>query len=309
VNVDIYLPIAEMSVNVLTMIGLGVLVGFVSGLFGVGGGFLMAPVLVSLGIPPSVAVASQAGHVLATSTSSVMSYSQSDSVDYRMGAVMAAGGVVGAIIGVEIFRILRLLGQIDLVVSVAYLLVLGSIGGMMLNESLSAMLRRRKGESPPRPKVKRPVWIYGLPFKMRFARSGLYMSFIPPAGIGLLVGILSAMMGVGGGFLIVPAMIYILRMKASVVVGTSLFQIIITTLVTMILQAVRNHSVDMILALILLAGGVVGGQAGIRMANRFRADELRAIMAVIILMAGLQMGLSLFVPPQDPFVLVPTGQQ
>lgn len=306
---DIYLPIAEMSVNVLTMIGLGVLVGFVSGLFGVGGGFLMAPVLVSLGIPPSVAVASQAGHVLATSTSSVMSYSQSDSVDYRMGAVMAAGGVVGAIIGVEIFRILRLLGQIDLVVSVAYLLVLGSIGGMMLNESLSAMLRRRKGESPPRPKVKRPVWIYGLPFKMRFARSGLYMSFIPPAGIGLLVGILSAMMGVGGGFLIVPAMIYILRMKASVVVGTSLFQIIITTLVTMILQAVRNHSVDMILALILLAGGVVGGQAGIRMANRFRADELRAIMAVIILMAGLQMGLSLFVPPQDPFVLVPTGQQ
>ncbi|WAC49906.1 sulfite exporter TauE/SafE family protein [Asticcacaulis sp. SL142] len=306
---EIYLPIAEMSVNVLIMVGLGVLVGFVSGLFGVGGGFLMAPVLVSLGIPPSVAVASQAGHVLATSTSSVMSYSQSDSVDYRMGAVMAAGGVVGAIIGVEIFRILRLLGQIDLVVSVAYLLVLGSIGGMMLNESLSAMLRRRKGESPPRPKVKRPVWIYGLPFKMRFPRSGLYISFIPPAGVGLLVGILSAMMGVGGGFLIVPAMIYVLRMKASVVVGTSLFQIIITTLVTMILQAVRNHSVDMILALILLAGGVVGGQAGIRMANRFRADELRAIMAVIILMAGLQMGLSLFVPPQDPFVLVPTGQQ
>jgi uncharacterized protein len=309
VNVEIYLPIAEMSVNVLIMVGLGVLVGFVSGLFGVGGGFLMAPVLVSLGIPPSVAVASQAGHVLATSTSSVMSYSQSDSVDYRMGAVMAAGGVAGAVIGVEIFRILRLLGQIDLVVSVAYLLVLGSIGGMMLNESLSAMLRRRKGESPPRPKVKRPVWIYGLPFKMRFPRSGLYISFIPPAGVGLLVGILSAMMGVGGGFLIVPAMIYVLRMKASVVVGTSLFQIIITTLVTMILQAVRNHSVDMILALILLAGGVVGGQAGIRMANRFRADELRAIMAVIILMAGLQMGLSLFVPPQDPFVLVPTGQQ
>lgn len=306
---DIYLPIAEMSVNVLTMVGLGVLVGFVSGLFGVGGGFLMAPVLVSLGIPPSVAVASQAGHVLATSTSSVMSYSQSDSVDYRMGAVMAAGGVAGAIIGVEIFRILRLLGQIDLVVSLAYLIVLGSIGGMMLKESLSAMLRRRKGEAPDRPKVKRPVWIYGLPYKMRFPRSGLYISFIPPAAIGCLVGILSAMMGVGGGFLIVPAMIYILRMKASVVVGTSLFQIIITTLVTMILQAVRNHSVDMILALILLAGGVVGGQAGIRMANRFRADELRAIMAVIILMAGLQMGLSLFVPPQDPFVLVPTGEQ
>ncbi|MDC7676045.1 sulfite exporter TauE/SafE family protein [Asticcacaulis sp. LKC15W] len=305
---DIYLPIAEMSVNVLTMIGLGVLVGFVSGLFGVGGGFLMAPVLVSLGIPPSVAVASQAGHVLATSTSSVMSYSQSDSVDYRMGAVMAAGGVVGAVIGVEIFRILRLLGQIDLVVSLAYLLVLGSIGGMMLKESLTAMLLRRKGEAPPRPKVKRPVWIYGLPFKMRFPRSGLYISFIPPAAIGLLVGILSAMMGVGGGFLIVPAMIYILRMKASVVVGTSLFQIVITTFVTMILQAVRNHSVDMILALILLAGGVIGGQAGIRMANRFRADELRAIMAVIILMAGLQMGLSLFVPPQNPFVLVPTGQ-
>ncbi|ESQ81229.1 sulfite exporter TauE/SafE family protein [Asticcacaulis sp. YBE204] len=304
---ELYLPIAEMSVNVWLMAGLGVVVGFLSGLFGVGGGFLMAPVLVALGIPPSIAVASQAGHVLATSTSSVLSYGREANVDMRMGTLMAGGGIVGAIAGVEVFRILRLLGQADLMVALLYLLLLGAIGGLMLNESLRALLRTKQGLPPERPKSKRPVWLYSLPYKMRFPRSGLYISVIPPLAIGFTVGILAALMGVGGGFLIVPAMIYLLRMKASVVVGTSLYQIVITTLVTMILQAVRNHTVDGVLAFILLIGGVVGGQLGIRAATRFRAEQLRVILAVIILMAGLQMGLTLFVPPEDPFILAPTN--
>ncbi|WP_140986677.1 sulfite exporter TauE/SafE family protein [Asticcacaulis tiandongensis] len=304
---ELYLPIAEMSVNVWLMAGLGVGVGFLSGLFGVGGGFLMAPVLVTLGIPPSIAVASQAGHVLATSTSSVSSYRRQDSVDFRMGLMMAAGGVVGAGMGVEIFRILRLMGQIDLMISVIYLVFLCGIGGLMARESLTSLLRRKKGLPPVRPKLKRPPWLYALPFKMRFPRSGLYISVIPPLFIGFIVGILAALMGVGGGFLIVPAMIYILRMKASVVVGTSLFQVIITATVTMILQAVRNHTVDAVLAFLLLIGGVIGGQLGIRFGTRFRADELRLVLALIILTAGLQMGLTLFIPPEDPFVLIRPG--
>lgn len=304
---ELYLPIAEMSVNVWLMAGLGVGVGFLSGLFGVGGGFLMAPVLVTLGIPPSIAVASQAGHVLATSTSSVSSYRRQDSVDFRMGLLMAAGGVVGAGMGVEIFRILRLMGQIDMMISVIYLVFLCGIGGLMARESLTSLLRRKKGLAPVRPKLKRPPWLYALPFKMRFPRSGLYISVIPPLFIGFVVGILAALMGVGGGFLIVPAMIYILRMKASVVVGTSLFQVIITATVTMILQAVRNHTVDAVLAFLLLIGGVIGGQLGIRFGTRFRADELRLVLALIILTAGLQMGLTLFIPPEDPFVLIRPG--
>ncbi|MEM9964644.1 MAG: sulfite exporter TauE/SafE family protein, partial [Asticcacaulis sp.] len=276
---ELYLPIAEMSVNVWLMAGLGVGVGFLSGLFGVGGGFLMAPVLVTLGIPPSIAVASQAGHVLATSTSSVSSYRRQDSVDFRMGLLMAAGGVVGAGMGVEIFRILRLMGQIDMMISVIYLVFLCGIGGLMARESLTSLLRRKKGLAPVRPKLKRPPWLYALPFKMRFPRSGLYISVIPPLLIGFTVGILAALMGVGGGFLIVPAMIYILRMKASVVVGTSLFQVIITATVTMILQAVRNHTVDAVLAFLLLIGGVIGGQLGIRFGTKFRAEELRLVLA------------------------------
>jgi len=305
--VEVYLPIAEMSVNVWLMAGLGVVVGFLSGLFGVGGGFLMAPVLVALGIPPAIAVASQAGHVLATSTSSVMSYGREANVDFRMGGVMAAGGIVGAVAGVEVFRVLRLLGQADLMVAVLYLLLLGTIGGLMLNESLRALFRVREGLAPERPRVKRPGWLYALPYKMRFPRSGLYISVIPPLVIGVTVGLLSALMGVGGGFLVVPAMIYLLRMKASVVVGTSLFQIVITTLVTMVLQAVRNHTVDVVLAFVLLIGGVIGGQLGIRSATRFRAEQMRVVLALIILMAGLQMGFTLFVPPEDPFILAPTN--
>lgn len=302
---DIYLPIAEVSVNWPLLVMLGALVGFVSGLFGIGGGFLMAPVLVFLGIPPTVAVASQASHVVASSTSGVIRYSGMKAVDYRIGGIMAVGGALGALVGVELFRYLRLLGQADLVVALSYLLFLGSIGGMMLYESLTQILHRVRGETPPRKERRRPMWLYGLPFRMRFPRSGLYISAIPPFGLGVFAGILSAIMGVGGGFILVPAMLYVLRMKASVVVGTSLFQIIITTAITTVLQAGRNQTVDIVLSTILLLGGVVGAQYGAKLSGRFRAEEMRAALGLIVLLVGIQMGLELFVRPSDLFLLAP----
>ena len=302
---DIYLPIAEVSVNAPLVIALGALVGFISGLFGIGGGFLMAPVLVFMGVPPAVAVASQANHVVASSASSVIAYSRKRAVDYRMGGIMALGGAGGAVLGVEIFRVLRLLGQADLVVALSYLIFLGVVGGLMLWESLGEVLRRRRDEPAPRKPARRPLWLYGLPWRMRFPRSRLYISVAPPLLLGAATGLLSAIMGVGGGFVLVPAMVYLLRMRASVVVGTSLFQIIITTAITTLLQAGRNQTVDMVLASLLLFGGVIGAQLGARMSGRFRGEELRVVLALIVLMVGLQMGLGLFVRPHDLFALAP----
>ena len=302
---DIYLPIAEVSVNAPLLILLGAAVGFISGLFGIGGGFLMAPVLIFMGIPPSVAVASQASHVVASSTSGVITYTAKKGVDYRMGGIMAFGGALGAIGGVELFRLMRLLGQADLVVALSYLIFLGAIGGLMLKESLEAIIRRRKGLPAPRPQNRRPLWLYGLPWRMKFPRSGLYISALPPLGLGVFAGILSAIMGVGGGFILVPAMLYVLRMKASVVVGTSLFQIIITTAITTVLQAGRNQTVDILLSSLLLFGGVVGAQYGARMSGKFRAEELRAVLGLLVLLVGIQMGLELFVRPAEMFVLAP----
>ena len=302
---DIYLPIAEVSVNWPLLVILGAVVGFVSGLFGIGGGFLMAPILVFFGIPPTVAVASQASHVVASSTSGVIRYSGQGAVDYRIGGVMAAGGATGALLGVELFRYLRLLGQADLVVAISYLLFLGVIGSLMLRESLTEIIRRRRGITAPRKERRRPLWLYGLPLRMKFPRSGLYISAIPPFGLGVFAGVLSAIMGVGGGFILVPAMLYVLRMRAGVVVGTSLFQIIITTAITTVLQAGRNQTVDIVLATILLLGGVVGAQAGARFSGRFRGEELRALLGLIVLLVGLQMGLGLFVEPSDVFLFAP----
>jgi len=301
---DFYLPIAEVSVNAPLLVALGAAVGFISGLFGIGGGFLMTPVLVFLGIPPVVAVASEANHVAASSMSSVVSYGRRRAVDFRMGGVLAAGGAIGSLIGVELFRVLRLLGQADLVVSLSYLVFLGVIGGLMLTESLGAILRRRRGEGPKPRRDRRPPWLYGLPLKLRFPRSRLYISVIPPIALGVFVGVLSAIMGVGGGFILVPAMVYILRMPAGVVVGTSLFQIIITTSLTCVLQAGRNQTVDIVLATLLLIGGVLGAQLGAKASARFRAEELRALLGLIVLLVGLRMGLGLFVTPDEPFIMM-----
>ncbi len=302
---DIYLPIAEVSVNWPTLLLLGAVVGFVSGLFGIGGGFLMAPILVFMGIPPTVAVASQASHVVASSTSGVISYSGQGAVDYRMGGIMALGGALGALAGVELFRWLRLLGQADLVVALSYLFFLGAIGSLMLRESLTQIVMRAQGVTPPRKERRRPLWLYGLPWKVRFPKSGLYISAVPPLALGVFAGVLSAIMGVGGGFILVPAMLYVLRMKASVVVGTSLFQIIITTAITTVLQAGRNQTVDVVLSSLLLFGGVIGAQYGARLSTRFRGEVLRAALAVIVLIVALQMGSELFVRPSDMFALAP----
>nr|WP_295109816.1 sulfite exporter TauE/SafE family protein [uncultured Caulobacter sp.] len=299
-----YLPIAEVSVNALLLVVLGGLVGFISGMFGIGGGFLMTPVLVFLGIPPVVAVASEANHVAASSVSSVIAYSKKRSVDFKMGAVLASGGAIGSFAGVEVFRWLRLIGQADLAVSVSYLLFLGVIGALMLAESVGAILRRRKGQPPKPRRDRRPMLLYALPFKVRFPRSRLYISVIPPVLLGVFVGILSAVMGVGGGFILVPAMIYLLRMPAPVVVGTSLFQIVITTSLTSVLQAGRNQTVDIVLATLLLLGGVIGAQLGARASGRFRAEELRALLALLVLLVGLRMGADLFIKPEEAFVIM-----
>lgn len=300
----VYLPIAEVSVNALLLVTLGGLVGFISGLFGIGGGFLMTPVLVFMGIPPVVAVASEANHVAASSVSSVIAYSKKRVVDFRMGGVLATGGAIGSFLGVEVFRWLRLIGQADMAVSVSYLLFLGVIGGLMLMESVGAILRRRKGQPPKPRRDRRPLLLYALPFKVRFPRSRLYISVIPPVLLGVFVGILSAVMGVGGGFILVPAMIYLLRMPAPVVVGTSLFQIVITTSLTSVLQAGRNQTVDIVLATLLLIGGVIGAQLGARASGRFRAEELRALLALLVLAVGLRMGADLFIHPDEAFVLM-----
>ncbi|MFN9832377.1 MAG: sulfite exporter TauE/SafE family protein [Phenylobacterium sp.] len=289
------------------MVAAGALVGFISGMFGIGGGFLMTPILVFLGVPAPVAVASMAGHVAASSTSSVLAYSAGRGVDFRMGGVLAAGGSIGALAGVEVFRWLRLAGQADLAVALAYLVFLGVIGTLMLRESIGALIRRRRGEADPAPTQRRPALLYGLPFRLRFPRSRLYISVLPPLALGALAGILSAVMGVGGGFILVPAMIYLLRMPAGVVVGTSLFQIILTTSLTTLLQAGRNQTVDIVLTGLLVLGGVFGAQRGARASSRFRAEELRILLALIILAIGLSMGLRLILTPGDPFVLLPAG--
>ena len=232
-------------------------------------------------------------------------YAGQGAVDFKMGAVMATGGAAGALAGVELFRYLRLLGQADLVVALSYLVFLGAIGVLMLNESLTEILRRRRGVPAPRRERRRPMWLYGLPLRIKFPKSGLYISALPPFGLGVFAGVLSAIMGVGGGFILVPAMLYVLRMRAGVVVGTSLFQIIITTAITTILQAGRNQTVDIVLSTILLLGGVVGAQIGARFAGRFRAEELRAALGLIVLLVGIQMGLELFVRPADIFMIAP----
>lgn len=290
--------------NALLLVTLGGLVGFISGMFGIGGGFLMTPVLVFMGIPPVVAVASEANHVAASSVSSVIAYSKKRVVDFKMGAVLASGGAVGSFLGVEVFRWLRLIGQADLAVSVSYLVFLGVIGGLMLTESVGAILRRRSGQPPKPRRDRRPLLLYALPFKVRFPRSRLYISVIPPIALGVFVGVLSAVMGVGGGFILVPAMIYLLRMPAPVVVGTSLFQIVITTSLTSVLQAGRNQTVDIVLATLLLIGGVIGAQLGARASGRFRAEELRALLALLVLVVGLRMGADLFLRPDDAFIVM-----
>ena len=293
---QIYLPIAEVSVNAFLLLGLGGLVGILSGMFGVGGGFLMTPLLFFIGIPPAVAVATEANQIVASSVSGALAHLRRRTVDLKMGVVLLIGGLVGAALGIQIFNLLKAQGQVDLLVRLCYVVFLGVVGGLMLAESLRALGRSRRS-APPRRRQRN--WVSALPFRTRFRTSGLYISVIPPLGVGVAVGVLAAIMGVGGGFIMVPAMIYLLGMPTKVVVGTSLFQIVFVTAFTTMLHAVTNQTVDMLLALLLLLGGVVGAQVGTRLGTRLRAEQLRILLALLVLAVCGKLALDLLLRPAE----------
>jgi len=295
---QIYLPIAEVSVNAFLLLGLGGIVGILSGMFGVGGGFLMTPLLFFIGIPPAVAVATEANQIVASSFSGVLAHFKRKTVDLKMGTVLLIGGLVGAALGVVLFNYLKAAGQVDLLVKLCYVVFLGVVGGLMFIESLNAI---RKSKQAVAPKRKKHNWIHALPFKMKFRVSGLYISVIPPLIVGVVVGILAAIMGVGGGFIMVPAMIYLLGMPTKVVVGTSLFQIIFVTAFTTMLHATTNYTVDIVLAVLLLIGGVIGAQIGTRIGVKMKAEQLRILLAIMVLAVCGKLALDLLLQPSEIF--------
>jgi uncharacterized membrane protein YfcA len=296
IQMYIYLPIAEISMHIGIIIGLGGGVGFLSGLFGVGGGFLMTPLLIFFGVPPVVAVATEANQIVASSVSGVLAHMRRSNVDFKMGTILLVGGVIGSTLGVFLFAFLRELGQIDLVIKLSYVVLLGIVGSLMLVESVRAILRTRK-PGAARGKLHQHNWLHGLPFKMRFRRSKLYISALLPLAIGAFVGVLAAIMGVGGGFIMVPAMIYILGMPTAVVVGTSLFQIIFVTANVTILQSVQTQTVDFVLAGLLLFGAVIGAQFGTRAGAKLRGEQLRGLLALMVLAVCIKLGFDLALHP------------
>ncbi|MCG8558871.1 MAG: sulfite exporter TauE/SafE family protein [Hyphomicrobiales bacterium] len=298
-----YLPIAEQSLNLYFVLGMGAGVGFLSGMFGVGGGFLMTPLLIFSGIPAAVAVATEANQIVASSVSGSIAQWRRGNVDVKMGLVLLAGGVVGSVFGVQLVKILREIGQVDLIISLSYVVFLGIIGSLMLVESLRALRKAQTGQAAPMRRPGQHNWIHGLPFKLRFHRSKLYISAIPPLAIGAFVGLLAAIMGVGGGFIMVPAMIYLLRVPTNVVVGTSLFQIVFVTSLVTILHATQNQTVDAVLALLLMAGGVIGAQFGARAGHKLKGEQLRALLALMVLAVCLKLAFDLVVEPANPYSL------
>lgn len=300
---QLYLPIAEVSVNAFLLLGIGGIVGFLSGMFGVGGGFLITPMLFFIGIPPAVAVATGANQVVASSVSGVLAQMRRKAVDFRMGTVLLLGGFIGSAIGIWVFARLTALGQVDLFVQLSYVMFLGLIGAMMLQESLRSWFRSRSGAPVRRSHVH--TWVHGLPFKMKFRASGLYISVLPPMAVGALVGFLAAIMGVGGGFIMVPAMIYLLGMPTKVVVGTSLFQIIFVTAFTTLMHAVTNQTVDILLAMLLIVGGVIGAQFGTRVGVRLKAEQLRILLALLVLAVAGKIALDLLLQPDELFSVTP----
>jgi len=301
---EIYLPIAEMSVHWLLLFAIGGAVGFLSGMFGVGGGFLLTPLLMFYGIPSGVAVATTASHVTASSMSGAITQWRNRAVDLKLGAIMTASGIVGTGAGVWLFGVLRAAGQMELIVSASYVILLGTIGTLMLRESLEALAAQRRGEPTPSARAQHHNWIHGLPFKVRFRDSRLYISVIPPVLIGFSIGVLSAIMGIGGGFLLVPALIYLVRVPANIVMGTSLLQIVFVTAASTILHSVSDFTVDIVLAGILISGGVIGAQFGLRAASRMRGEQLRFWLAVLVLAVGARLLYGLLVSPGDPFSVV-----
>jgi uncharacterized protein len=302
---QVYLPITEISVNLAVMLGLGAAVGFLSGMFGVGGGFLLTPFLMFSGIAAPIAVATGANQIVATSVSGALAQWRRGNIDFRMGSLLIAGGLAGALIGVFLLKVLREAGQAGLIISLIYVALLGVIGALMLGESLRAMRRARAGRPVGARRPGQHNWIHGLPLKMRFPRSRLYISAIPPLVIGWVVGLLTSLLGVGGGFIMVPAMIYLLRMPTNIVIGTSMFQIIFVTAVVTVLHASLNHSLDVVLALILAAGGVIGGQFGVRAGQKLRGEQLRALLGLMVLAVALRLLLDLVLQPTELYSIAP----
>ncbi|MFD1695111.1 sulfite exporter TauE/SafE family protein [Roseibium aestuarii] len=304
---QLYLPIAEIPVNIFMIFGMGGAVGFLSGLFGIGGGFLLTPLLIFSGIPPAVAVATVTTQVTASSTSAVLTYWRRKAIDFKLGTMLLVGGVMGSIIGVFLFEVLQKLGQLDLVISLSYVTFLGTIGSLMLVESVRAMRRRRSGQVV---RVKRPGqhnWIHGLPFKMRFRQSRLYVSVIPVITLGATIGFLGTILGIGGGFMMVPALIYLLRVPTNVVIGTSLLQILFTMATATVLHAMQTQTVDIVLALALMIGGVIGAQFGARMGQNLRGEQLRLLLALLVLLVGLRFAVDLLLTPEDLYSIAIMG--
>ena len=302
----IYLPIAELPVNLFLILGLGITVGFISGMFGVGGGFLMTPLLILTGIPPAVAVASVPSHMAASSLAGAISYWRKKLVDVGLALVLLSGGILGTAVGVWIFSFLRRAGQLDLMVNLSYVALLGIVGGLMLTESVRAILRARRGE---RPIVRRPgthAWFHGLPLKLRFRQSRIYVSAMPVTAIGFSVGLLGALMGVGGGFLLIPALIYLMRVPTTVAVGTSLLLTLVTMLIATVLHALENRTVDVVLAFALMSGGVLGAQFGARAGQAMRAEQLRLLLSLLVLAVGVRVAVDLLTPPADVFSVIAT---
>jgi uncharacterized membrane protein YfcA len=302
---QVYLPIAEISVNLLVMLALGGAVGFLSGMFGVGGGFLLTPLLMFSGISAPIAVATGANQIVATSVSGALAQWRRGNIDFHMAAVLIAGGVVGALAGVLLLNRLREAGQAGLIVSLTYVVLLGAVGSLMLAESLRAWRRARAGTPSGSRRSGQHNWIHRLPLKLRFPRSRLYISTIPPLVIGAVVGLLTAFLGVGGGFIMVPAMIYLLRMPTNIVIGTTIFQIIFVTAVVTVLHATLSGTLDVVLALILAAGGVIGGQFGVTAGQKLRGEQLRALLALMVLAVAIRLLFDLVLTPSELYSIAP----
>ncbi|GKX35321.1 MAG: UPF0721 transmembrane protein [Rhizobiaceae bacterium MnEN-MB40S] len=302
----IYLPIAEISVNAFVILGMGAAVGFLSGIFGVGGGFLITPLLIFYNIPPAVAVATGANQVVASSFSGALSHFRRGTLDVKLGLVLLVGGIAGAAVGVFVFSFLRTIGQLDLIISLMYVTFLSTIGGLMLWESIRSLLRARANQPVSLRRPGQHNWVHRLPLKMRFKKSKIYLSAIPVVALGFAIGILTSVMGVGGGFIMVPAMIYLLRIPTNVVIGTSLFQIIFVTAFTTVIQATTNQSVDVFLAGLLMIAGVIGAQYGVRAGRKLRGEQLRAGLALLVLGTGVRLGYDLVATPQELYSVAAT---
>ena len=306
-RVQLYLPIADIPVNVFLILAMGAAVGFVSGMFGIGGGFLMTPLLIFVGIAPAVAVASVASHIAASSFSGALAYWRRRAIDPALAAVLLSGGIIGTALGVSTFTLLRSLGQLDLTIALSYVLLLTSVGGLMFWEGLRAMMRARRGTPVPARRSGSHGWIHGLPLKMRFKRSKIYLSVIPVVVVGILIGFIGAVMGIGGGFILVPIMIYILRVPTSTVIGTSMVLTLVTMVFATLLHAATNHLVDAVLALILMIGGVTGAQFGARAGQKIRGEQLRLLLGLLILAVGIRFAIELVIRPADLFTIRETG--